>query len=230
MGFIVKNTTFTSISDLLAPHTCRGCGRIGEVFCNRCKKDIILNHQNYCPNCKTISTNGKCQKCKHLPPVFVVADRDSIVGSLIKDYKYHSVRALAKPLAELLNNILPEIHKKVIVVPLPTTDKHVRSRGLDHTYLLAKNLTKFHQNWSVQKVFQRASNSVQVGSDQKTRILQAKTAYSLNPHFKSTDATYLLVDDVWTTGASMCSCIKKLQQAGVNDIIVALLAVSKLLD
>ena len=42
------------------------------------------------------------------------------------------------------------------------------------------------------------------------------------------DTTYILLDDVWTTGASMQSAIKKLQQAGASKIIVAILSLSRI--
>ena len=44
----------------------------------------------------------------------------------------------------------------------------------------------------------------------------------------SSGAKYLLVDDVWTTGASMKAAVKKLQEAGARKIIVGLLALSRL--
>jgi predicted amidophosphoribosyltransferase len=40
--------------------------------------------------------------------------------------------------------------------------------------------------------------------------------------------TYILFDDIWTTGASMKTAIKKLRQAGAIKIIVILLAISRL--
>lgn len=227
---IVKNTTFPSLLDLLAPHSCRGCGRMGEVFCNCCKNDIILNRKNYCPNCKRLNLTGQCPKCHSLPPTFIVGERDSILGDLIHNYKYNSTRALAKPLAELLNQTLPAIDGKTSIIPLPTITPHIRSRGFDHTYKIAKTLAKLRgKDYTVEKILFRAENTVQVGSDKKTRLKQATEAYKINEKFDiNPTTTYLLFDDVWTTGASMKSAIKKLQQAGAKKIIVAILALSRL--
>ena len=44
-----------------------------------------------------------------------------------------------------MNNILPEI-KNATIIPLPTISKHIRSRGLDHTFLIAKELKKLRKN------------------------------------------------------------------------------------
>lgn len=227
MSFIVKNTTLPSLFDLLAPHSCRGCGHTGTVLCDRCKNDIISHRHNFCPHCKSPSPTGKCPKCNPLPPTFVVDYRTGLIDALIHDFKYNSVRALAAPLAEILHQALPATTDPTIIVPLPTISRHVRARGLDHTYLLAKHLTKFQPNSKVSRILIRNQNTVQVGSKRKDRLSQASTAYAIAPNtIVDPKSTYLLLDDVWTTGASMQAAVKKLRQAGVQNIFIAVLAVS----
>ena len=228
MSNIVKNTTFPSLLDLLAPHSCRGCGRIGNVLCNRCKNNIILDYSNFCPNCKTKISSSRCKKCKSLPPIFTISTLSDLMGTLIHDFKYNFNRSLAKPLAGIIHHTLPVIDGPAVVVPLPTISRHVRERGLDHTYLIAKHFAKL-SHYQTQKLLIRTNNTVQVGSSRKDRITQASAAYQLSPKAKiSPDTTYILFDDVWTTGASMKSAIKKLRQAGAKKIIVAVLAVSSI--
>lgn len=225
MSFIVKNTTFCSLIDLVCPHSCRGCGAIGKPLCECCKNDIILAHLDFCPNCQHPLKNFFCENCG-LPPIFAVGAREQLLGRLIHDYKYHQVRALSFELADILNQVLPVFDDEVLVVPLPTIRRHIRERGFDHTLLIAKKLARL-RGFKVSPILMRAKNYVQVGADHETRKLQAKEAYELtgavNPN-----ATYLLLDDVWTTGASMKEAIKKLQQAGVLKIAGAVLAVSRL--
>ncbi len=227
MPNIVKNTTLPGLLDLIFPHSCRGCGRIGEVFCDRCKNYIIKNHKNFCPNCKTENLTGICRNCKDLPPVYTVSNRDTILGELIHDYKYHSVRAMRKPLAELLDATLPEdLPKNSVLVPLPTATHHIRSRGFDHTLLLAKHLSKL-RHLKVEKVLIRDKNTVQVGVGREKRLSQAKSAYTLNPKIKiDPKKTYILIDDVWTTGASILSAKEKLKKSGAKNFILAVLAYS----
>ena len=117
----------------------QGCGRIGEVFCECCKNYLLSSRQNFCPNCKQKipaktrpakpqKFTSLCPNCKDLPPIYVVSSRDSILGALIHDYKYYSVRALARPLAELLAEALPDnLSEDAILVPLPTAT-HPRDR------------------------------------------------------------------------------------------------------
>ena len=165
---IVKNTTIFSPFDLLAPHSCRCCGKLGDVLCERCKKYLSFEHKNYCPNCKTLNPTGKCQNCKNLPPIFVVGERSSLIGNLIHDYKYNSTRALKKPLAELLDETLPFIDGKVSLVPLPTINRHIRERGLDHTYKITKELAKLRgKNYKVERLLLRSNHAVQVGATEQ---------------------------------------------------------------
>ena len=226
----VKNTTITSLFDLLAPHSCRGCGHTGNSLCNRCKKYILDTHANYCPNCKVKNPTGNCKNCQNLPPIFIVDQRDSIIGELIYDFKFNSNRSLAYPLAEILDSILPEIKGKVAIVPLPTNTKHIRTRGLDHTLLIAKKLARIRgKNYSIEKILIRKSNTVQVGSNEEERNKKASKAYETakNVHINQ-NTTYLLLDDIWTTGASMKSALKKLRETGAQKIIIAILAVNRL--
>lgn len=218
MSFIVKNTTLLNPLDLIAPHSCRGCGAIGSALCDCCKNNIIANRKAI----KLKSTG------RNFPPAFVVDHRSKLIGTLIHDYKYNSVRALATPLAKLLGQTIPTIDGQVVIVPLPTISKHIRERGFDHTLLIAKKFTRLRgKNYKVKKVLLRNKNTIQVGANKSSRIKQAEMAYIKNNKISiDKNTTYILFDDVWTTGASMKSAIKKLREAGAKKIIVALLAMS----
>lgn len=238
MAFHVKNTTLPGLLDLLAPHSCRGCGRIGDTLCDCCKNNILANKLRLCPNCKKTFPEAKSKspltlqsyKCPHcdLPPIIIVGEKSGLIESLIYDLKLNSNRSTAKSLAELLDKTLPTINGRVIIVPLPTATHHIRARGLDHTHLIAKHLAKL-RGYDTQHLLIRAKNTVQIGADKKTRLIQAKSAYMLNPKLTvDSSATYLLLDDVWTTGASTKAAIELIKEGGAKSIAAALLALSTL--
>ena len=228
MPSIVKNTTFPGLLDLLAPLSCRGCGRMGTPLCDRCKKYIIAHQPSVCPACKSTTKQAKCPKCHDLPPTYIVGERDELIGLLVHDFKFNSVRALAAPLAELANASLPrDINGNSAIVPLPTISRHIRSRGFDHTYLIAKRLAKL-RNIPVNKLLLRAKNTVQVGTNRSTRLKQANEAYMLNPKLTPDHETiYILLDDVWTTGASLRAATELLRSAGITQILILVLALSR---
>lgn len=224
MGFIVKNTTIKNPLDLICPHTCISCEAVGEVLCKCCKNDILSEHLNYCPKCKRLTPDGDCKYCA-LPPCFMVGWRDELVFKLVEEFKYHSVRALGDVLAELLDNVLPEIEGEVVIVPLPTIKRHVRERGFDHMFKIAKALGK-RRGWKVQQLLKRKNSTVQVGANREVRMVQAAEAYEIVGEVEP-DTTYLLIDDVWTTGASMKIATKKLQRAGALKVLLAVLAINR---
>ncbi len=225
----VKITTIISPMDLLFPHSCQGCGRLGSPLCDRCKNYIKnLPVPNICPNCKRPRNDFSCRHCKNLPDFYYLGEKSGPLGNLIKTYKYSSVRALAKEFASLLDAKLPNISGPVAIVPLPTASHHLRSRGFDHIGLIAKHLAKL-RHYQVVHPLIRAKNTVQVGTDEKTRQIQADAAYVIKPGFRPNNATtYLLLDDVWTTGASMTSAVNKLKKTGTQKIAIATLVINHL--
>lgn len=237
MKIVVKNTTKIGVLDLLCPHSCRGCGRLGSVLCECCKKNLFLANGVICPLCKReVARNPKsdkvinCVDCKLLlEAVFVGGWREGVLARLIKDYKYRSVRAAGEVLAEILDEAIGEAMeleaKRVVIVPLPTIGRHIRERGLDHTWDLAKRLAK-RRGWKCQRVLGRKADTVQVGATRKQREEQAARSYEVVAKI-SPDATYLLLDDIWTTGASILAATEVLRSAGAQDVMAAVLATGK---
>lgn len=226
MSFIVKNTTIISPLDLIAPHSCRGCGHLGSPLCDCCKNHIIKTSQNLCPICKREKSTPICPDHRDLPPIYTLGARKGLLASLIYDYKYNSARALSRTFAELLDAALPTFAPNTHIVPLPTAHHHIRARALDHTTKIAKAFAK-KRRLKLSPVLLRAKDTVQVGSDRETRLAQAEEAYAINQAIPiDHSATYILLDDVWTTGASLLSAAKKLRKAGVSDIIIVAIAIS----
>lgn len=236
MAFDVKITTLFRPLDLVAPFTCRGCGALGELLCERCKKYNVLVRARVCPRCgKERPECGKerlgskhkdeRERCECEVPIYAVSRREGVLVDLAEDYKYKSIRRAAEVLAELMDEAIG-VEGDVIVVPLPTVARHIRERGFDHTWLLAKKLAKRHKAWKLQRLLTRRSNTVQVGTDGEKRQQQAKKAYAINRRIEVDPAkTYLLVDDVWTTGASMEAAISLLSEAGAKKIAGAVILI-----
>lgn len=209
MALIVKNTTKIGLLDMLCPHHCRGCGRLGAVFCERCKNYIVgadFEAKSICFNNSPFEFGVAVERGEG--PVF----------ELLKEYKYGSVRALADVLAEFLARILPE---EGVVVPLPTIGRHVRERGFDHMAVLARKAVRM-SGLECRPMLARAKNTVQVGADAETRLKQAEGAYRAQLRAEA-ETLYILIDDVLTTGASIEAAAKAMRLAGARRIGVATL-------
>ena len=235
MKFVVKNTIKGGWLDLLCPHTCRGCGRLGAIICERCKNDLMKRRLQVCPLCKQSlaekAENGAewrryhCSDCElPLEAIFVGGWREGALDRLVKDFKYHAVRAAGGVLTELLDTAIPRLEDEVVVVPLQTIGKHVRARGIDHTLVLGRKLAR-RRNWSCQRILQRAADTVQVGTKMAARQTQANRAYQVTSEV-APGVTYLLLDDIWTTGASLLAAERVLRRAGAQKIMAAVIAIS----
>ena len=226
MSFIVKNTTKNNILDLFCPYRCRKCGSLGSLLCGCCKKDIIKQVKNDCQLINKLPKDQQKDFKTWFKNGWTCGWRDQIIGQLTQDYKFHSQRAAAPILAEILAQILPSsLPQDLIIVPLPTSSKHIRQRGFDHTKQIAKYLAKY-RGWQSQIILCRNHNKTQVGSSLEQRYRQAEEAYmiksKIDPHQK-----YLLLDDIWTTGASLCAAGKLFKDNGVSKIYTATIAISR---
>lgn len=149
-----------------------------------------------------------------------------MLGGLVEEYKYQSIRSAGSDLAEMLDVVIPCLEGEVIVVPLPTIRKHIRERGFDHTKAVARKLAR-RRGWKVQSLLKRANDTVQVGADNEKRKKQAKEAFKLAGELKR-DVTYLLLDDIWTTGASMMAGAEILRDSGATKVSGVVIAVSRM--
>ena len=158
--------------------------------------------------------------------------REKILAKLVSELKYKSVRACSDTLAELLDYAIPtpakvmgELGRAPIIVPLPTIGRHIRERGLDHTKLIAKKLGK-RRGWKVESILSRKADTVQVGTNAAERIGQAAKAYELKQKIDPKQP-YLLLDDVWTTGASIQAAANLLKQDGAQYIYAAIVEIGR---
>lgn len=215
---------------MLCPHICMGCGRLGELICGCCKNDIKNDYGRIdAQKLEAMERRFNDELVgQHMLDersiVWAVGERKGLLDELIKHYKYTPTRGAGGVLAELLAEIIPNLEGEVVVVPLPTIRKHVRERGFDHTVVMARKLARL-RGWRCEKLLERQNKTVQVGANAEQREQQAKRAYYLRkmPH---KEVNYILIDDVWTTGASMCAARRMLCEGGAKRVCGAVVAVS----
>ena len=124
-------------------------------------------------------------------------------------------------LGDTLAQCLPELPDAAVLVPIPTIAAHKRQRGYDHTKLMAAAI-KRQRGGSVTSLLMRQTNSVQIGKGRAERLRQAHQAFTLNTkHRIDCDAPHIIIDDVYTTGATIEAAAKLLQSAGIKTIWVA---------
>lgn len=219
----VKNTMRVPLIDLLIPHYCCSCGAIGAILCEYCKYDITNEPFAQCVVCLG-PTRPRMQLCGRCRPgytkVWCVSERSGALKELINQYKFHRVRSAGDVLASLADAILPDIPKDVIVVPIPTIARHRRTRGYGHTERIAHEVAKTRA-LPYREVLSRRTSHVQHGSSKRQRELQASTAFETTA---IDGGRFLLVDDVYTTGATVKYAAKTLTDAGASEVWVLVIS------
>lgn len=206
----------------IAPHHCFGCAETGTLLCENCKYDIIEEPYAACVACGNglAGRSGLCTDCSvPYERAWCVAPRQDHLQALIDGFKFRNIHAAYRPLAELLSARMPELPVDLRIVPVPTVASHIRQRGYDHTFLIARQLSKI-RGLSVDTSLRRRTSTMQRGAGKRQRTAQAKQAF-ICPHPLKGDVIYLLIDDVVTTGATVKYAAKALRDAGAQAIWVA---------
>ncbi len=208
---------------VVAPHLCSGCGEIGVPLCGRCKYGIIESPFIGCIVCGRPTSVGVCQQ-HHISyqRAWVVGERKAVLRRLIGNYKFQNMKAAAETLASLLDERLPDLPADTVIVPIPTAPAHIRERGYDHLLLIAKYLA-FKRGLPLERLLGRVNMATQHHANREKRIEQAQSAFRIVGKVDPA-RTYLLVDDVVTTGSTIDQASRLLAEAGATVIWVAALA------
>lgn len=213
-----------TLMSFIAPHYCSGCDRIGTLLCDNCKYDIANDADMVCLLCqKLCGQSGVCKSCQKVyEQAWVVGRRTGVLQRVVGLYKFERMRSGYRTLGDLLLDKLPDLPKSIIIVPVPTVPSHMRERGYDHMALISKYVAK-RRKLAYQPVLYRKTQTKQRQATAKQREMQAKTAFGVKTRLDS-KLTYLLMDDVVTTGSTIKYAAKALRSAGAKHIWVAVVA------
>lgn len=224
----VKNTILSRILRTVAPHYCCSCGKIGAILCDYCIYDIAQEPISACLLCRApIVSNRACRACA--PPYrysWCASERSRGLREALDQYKFYRAIEGAEVFASLLDATIGELPADVVIVPVPTSRAHVRQRGYDHTYELARQFAQ-RKRRPLAAMLGRNHNHRQLGASRSQRSAQAKTAFTCTAT-PDERTIYLLVDDIATTGATMRHAAQTLRDAGAAEVWCLVLAMQPL--
>lgn len=153
---------------------------------------------------------------------------EGIVRKLILDYKFgHKpyIYRTFKTFFQKNEKLYVLLKKYDIIVPVPISRKRCKNRGYNQSALLAKELAKvlgleYEENALVKII----NNPKQSELSQEQRILNVKNVYKIKKDSKIINKKVLLIDDVFTTGATCNECVKVLKEAGAKKVGVFTIA------
>lgn len=236
------------IVDWLYPPRCRACagrllGRDAEYFCAPCWRQIRLVSHPLCIVCGRpfLDASGDdhtCGACLSRTPHFVRArawacyPREEVtehpLRQVVQKFKYGRKVSLGKPLGRLMTQGCEDFLRKChvdLIIPVPLHPKRLRWRGFNQSVLLAKQVSRVYKiPMDSFVLFRSKETPPQTQLTEEERRKNMRGAFALNPDRSVEEKRVLLVDDVYTSGATVNECSRALLQSGAQEVYVLTLA------
>ncbi len=219
-----------SILDLLFPKRCVSCGRLGSYICTKCFSQIEFIEKPVCPVCQRQAIGGKthpgCQGRYRLDGLVIACKYRGPVKKAIQKMKYKWIFDVGEVLINFLTDSLWkfDLPASYILVPIPLHPRRKKWRGFNQSELLAKILGGSFGVDVCNLLVRTLEGSTQVGLDRESRKENVKGAFaprfaqSKSSSFNIEGKNIILVDDVYTSGATMAECAKVLKKAGAKEV------------
>jgi ComF family protein len=185
----------------------------------------------------------RCPVCRRLKRPFdrsvAYVSYESGLRELIHLLKYNGVRpaatVLGRMLAEALIRLEPAFERltfeqaPVLVIPVPLYKAKKRQRGFNQAELIARAALKFQSastrlQLAPDLLLRTRDTASQIGLSNHQRRANLRGAFAVHRRGELTGREVILVDDVYTTGATATECAQVLRRAGASKVWVATVA------
>ena len=237
----------------LLPASCTLCGsplpQLSSVpICNACWAEFPVQTGSLCARCGDTLAEpllgppgfALCRACRLAPPPFVRAvaygpyqgRMKQAIHALKYDRLHPAARSLGRMLAEAIAQLAPEAPPEMLVVPVPLHRSKYAQRGFNQARSLAvyalQALRKTHPQWRLtlasSTLMRLRSTESQAGLTFRQRRINVRGAFMVSDPAAVTMKHVLLIDDIFTTGATARAAAQALARAGAASVWVATLA------
>lgn len=222
-----------SFMDLLCPEkaTCLLCSKEikkGE-FCTKCELELVYNRKNRCARCSrpTVSVEDNvCEECKNRPTVFYDQAVAPFIYTgtalrLMRALKYHDRRDVAKFFATHMEKEYHTLPKTDIIVPVPMHKSKYVDRMYSQSTELAVALGERVGAKVDDTICEKKENTVsQTSLTKEKRLENVKGSFKVLKKDEIKDKSVLIVDDVFTTGATCSELARTLKKSGAKKVYV----------
>ena len=221
----------SSILELMFPKVCTICGisllHSQQFICSECAQNRFE---------KAVST--KLDKI-NLPESVLGRyalwqfDKGGFLQDLLHKLKYHRLTGVGEDLGLILGNALKKVEmlesfnpEETLILPVPLHDKKRRIRGFNQAYFIAKGISlSFGCDIIGKGVVERVKNTkTQTGFSLVKRRENIADAFNLAQPEKVAGKNIIIVDDVFTTGATAFELVTELEKGALRKIFIATVA------
>ena len=239
---MIFNDFFHEISDTLFPPLCLTCSEVlrdgpREVFCSECRRQITFITGSRCPVCGLIFPDSPaghhhCASCLENKPWFTSARAavayDGVILDAIHQFKYGRNITTGTALASFLADFaFADMDFEIFdaIVPVPLHLQRLRERGFNQSLILARAIGgKYGIKVDFSLLKRRKLTLTQTGLNKREREKNISGAFVAGSPEKISGRNLILIDDVYTTGATINECAKTLIKAGASQVVVLTLA------
>lgn len=218
------------------PPLCAGCGRIAArdgAVCPHCWQTIRFIERPYCEVLGTPFSHDlgsaihSAEAIAH-PPVFnrlrAVAVHDGLCQSLVHRLKYNDRLDLAPLMASwMVRAGLENLSEAEVIVPVPLHRTRLLSRRFNQSAELARHIARITgKPFNPTDLRRIRKTAHQVGLGERAREDNVRGAFRVaeGREIAFAGKRVVLVDDVYTTGATVNAASRALLKAGASDITV----------
>ena len=192
------------------------------------------------------SITGLCRACRTVPPPFVRAvayglyqDRmKSAIHALKYDRLHPAARELGRMLATAIAQLAADAPAEMLVIPVPLHRLKHAERGFNQARSIAvealRFLRKSHPDWKLtlasSTLMRLKATDSQAGLNPRQRRMNVRGAFTVSNQGAVTLKHVLVIDDIFTTGATARAAAQALAQAGAASVWVATLARARRLN
>ncbi len=230
-------SVFEKLESLLfTPHKCICCLRECDTdskyrLCSRCQEKINFTKEHYCLTCGESIDEAYdfCLECKdsdyHFDFARTVFAYDEISSKIILRFKFEGYKTYAKPLAHLLANYYAssDILADCITF-VPMLKEKEKERGFNQSKLLALELGKITGLPVIECLEKTHANKTQSLLSKKDRFKNVEGTFKLINKEYVKGKQVLIIDDVFTTGATTSECAKQIYKGKPMSVQVLTLA------
>lgn len=227
----IKNILL-GLKEVLFPHVCEICGHL-----------LSMNQSFVCQRClverfeESPTENKEGISSAILPEGVQFAysmwrfDKGGYLQDLLHKLKYNQLQGVGTDLGKQLGSKLLEQsgfkkNENWMLVPVPLHHKKERKRGFNQARIIAEGISKSTSIELISKgSIKRIKNTkTQTGFTLQKRNENIQKAFRVEAPSSIEDRSCIIVDDVFTTGATTFELANSMKQAGCRKIIIATVA------
>jgi len=202
-------------------HRLRAGGNIALPECRHTLEFASLNSCIYCG--RRLPQRGICLSCQSTPHAIeelrYVADYQGILREAIHRLKYEGDLGIALMLSEMMAQIANSTDWQLdLVMPVPLSVKRQAQRGYNQAVMLAYPLSlKLQRPLNTKGLVRLQETRSQVFLNYRERQENVQGAFLADPNIVK-EKVILLIDDVFTTGATINAAATALREAGCTCV------------